>query len=239
MGRASWRRATDLALLFALVFLMAHEVTGNAVHEVLGLGMGALLGGHLALNMGWFRRRWAANLLGAANAGIVLSLLAGLAVILGSGAWISTVLPWADGGEAWTARELHVAAGSWFLLLGALHLGIHWKRALPGTLRGSWGRPHRWRSWALWAAGFVVLAAGMTEFVTGDLPPRLAMQDLFGEFVPGESPLRSLLRPASVLGAFAVLGHLGTAWLRRREGRGVAGPDAGASGYDWKPRRAI
>lgn len=226
MGRSTTRRAVDLFLLSALVALMAYPLTGNGVHEVLGLGMAALLLGHNLLNLSWYRRRWWGNAATRFDAAMNLALLACLGALLASGVLIShTVLAWGDGAEAWMAREIHVAAGCWFLVLGSLHLGRHGRRAVPAPVRGLGKGRHA--AWAVRIGALAVVVFGLTEFVNGCLIPRMLLRGLFGEFDPGEAWWRLLLRHASVVGAFGVLGHLGSERLSRsvaRKAEGTAVP---------------
>jgi hypothetical protein len=222
MVRSTIQRAVDLLLLSALVALVAYPLTGNAVHEVLGLGMAALLLGHTFLNLSWYRRRWWGNIATRLDACINLALLACLGTLLASGVLIShTLFPRSDGAEAWTVRGIHVAAGCWFLVLSSLHLGRHGRRALPAPVR-SIGKGRR-AAGAVRFAAFAVVVLGLTEFVTGSLVPRMFLQGLFGEFVPGEACGRVLSRHMAVIGAFAVLGHLGVGRLRRSRGRKAEG----------------
>lgn len=224
LDRSTARRLVDLLLLSVLLVLMAYPLTGNAVHEVLGLGLCAMLVGHNLLNFSWYRSRWNGNALVRLHAGINLLLLLSLATLLGSGALISrTVFPWAAQGEAWTARDLHVAAGCWLLLLSSVHLGIHWRRVVPPWTRDGGRRRRVLAVWARRIALVGLVAAGLTEFVTGNLMSRMFLRELFGDFVPGEPWWRFLLRHAAVIGAFAVLAAVLDGWLRRRSARKCTG----------------
>lgn len=230
----------DIFMACAVVVLMAYPLTGNAVHEILGVAMACLILAHNLLNLAWYRRSWNGNAMARTNAGVNLLLLLNIVLVLPSGVLIShTLFAWLNVGELWTARDIHVAAGCWFLVATSIHLGIHWRRALPAARKvGAWFMgPRMIRCSRL--VGFAVVAAGMTEFVRGDLVPRMAMRELFGDFVPGQSWGRVLFRQASVIGAFAILSSLVVAWLRRRSGSDSA-PNSrrgGGGGYDLDPRR--
>ena len=48
------KRAVDIAMSFLLLFLMSYQVTGQAAHEWLGMGMAALVILHQILNRKWY-----------------------------------------------------------------------------------------------------------------------------------------------------------------------------------------
>lgn len=53
--RTIWRRSTDLAMTILLPVLMAYSVTGQAVHEWMGIALILLCILHHLLNLQWLR----------------------------------------------------------------------------------------------------------------------------------------------------------------------------------------
>lgn len=48
------KRIVDACMTFLLIFLMAYQVTGEALHEWIGMAMTALVIAHQILNRRWY-----------------------------------------------------------------------------------------------------------------------------------------------------------------------------------------
>lgn len=158
------RYLTDLFMTAALVTLMAYAVTGQEIHEWLGLGAFLLFVLHHLLNGKWIRalgkgRYTAPRILQTTL--VLLLFLSMLAQMVSGIAMSRHALPFLDLPlSAATARLLHLACGYWSFVLVAVHLGLHWHvfLGLGRKLRG--GKPCS-------AAGRLVLrllAAGMAAY---------------------------------------------------------------------------
>jgi len=125
--------------------LMAYSVTGQEVHEWMGVGMFLLFLLHHGLNAAWFRSLTKGRYtpLRVLQAALVLLLLVSVAAQIVSGlAMARYALPFLNIPiPTSTARLLHLACGYWSFLLMGLHLGLHWSifLGLGRELRG--GRP--------------------------------------------------------------------------------------------------
>lgn len=128
----------DIIMTVLLLFLMAFNITGDALHEWLGIVMFALFIAHHILN-----KRWYQNLLrGKHTAFRVLQAIVNILIfvtmigLMISGIMLShyvfTFLHIYS--EMTFARKLHLILSYWAYILMALHLGFHW-RMLMGMLR--------------------------------------------------------------------------------------------------------
>ena len=123
------RRTVDAAMCVLLFFLMAYQVTGEAVHEWIGMGMTLLVIIHQILNRKWyaalFRGRY--NPYRAVTALVNILLLLSFALTAFSGMSMSGhAVPFLYGmTPASFARRAHLSLSHWAFVLMGLHLGLH------------------------------------------------------------------------------------------------------------------
>lgn len=124
----------DLLMTIFLLMLMAYQVTGEKLHEWVGLGMAVLFLIHNLLNV-----RWYGNLLKGKYAALRIfrtivnfSVLAPMLALTYSGIvmsrYVFSALP-INGGMA-TARVMHLAGSYWGFVLMSVHLGFHWSMVI-------------------------------------------------------------------------------------------------------------
>jgi hypothetical protein len=124
----------DAALLAAFVVAESFGLTGDAIHEWLGLGLGLALLVHLTLHWDWvltasgrlLRRGGRDRVLWAVN----LALLLTMTLCVASGVLISRVaLPYlgvlVPGGEFWT--RLHSITADLTIVFVGVHVGLRWR----------------------------------------------------------------------------------------------------------------
>lgn len=124
----------DMIMTVLLLFLMARQLTGDAIHEWLGAGMLILWIAHHILNRSWYSHLFQ----GRYTPMRILQTVTDFAVLLAMfGLMISGIilsrevfafLP-ISGGIA-LARPLHVLSAFWGFVLMAWHLGLHWNMIL-------------------------------------------------------------------------------------------------------------
>lgn len=136
------RYITDLLMVAALVALMAYAVTGQEIHEWLGVAAFLLFVLHHLLNLNWFRalgkgKYTAPRILQTVL--VALLFLCMLAQMVSGVAMSRHALPFLDVPISTSAaRLLHLACGYWSFVLVSLHLGLHWSvfLGLGRKLRG-------------------------------------------------------------------------------------------------------
>lgn len=124
------RHITDLLMVAALVILMAYAVTGQAVHEWLGVTTFLLFVLHHLLNINWFlvlgKGTYTAPRI-FQTVLVVLLFLSMLAQTVSGIAMSRHALPFLNVPISLsTARLLHLACGYWSFVLASIHLGLHW-----------------------------------------------------------------------------------------------------------------
>lgn len=120
----------DFLMTLSLIMLMAYQVTGEMLHEWLGVFMAALFIAHNLLDIGWYGRLFKGKYkpLRILQTVINFALLTVMFSLAYSGVLMSNYvfafLPF-NGGMAF-ARLLHLTASYWCLALVGIHLGFHW-----------------------------------------------------------------------------------------------------------------
>ena len=117
----------DLFMTIALLLLMLFQITGQQVHEYLGIMMLVLFLGHNVLNWKWYRHLFKGKyklyrcIQTILNIGILMMML-GLGY---SGMVMAQYLPFSISGSMSLVRRLHLACSYWGFVLMSIHLGMH------------------------------------------------------------------------------------------------------------------
>lgn len=214
------RYLTDLLMTAAVIALMAYALTGQKVHEWLGVGAFLLFVLHHLLNRNWFRALGKGGYppLRILQTVLVVLLFFAMMVQMVSGIAMSRhVLP----GlhillSVSTARRLHLACGYWAFVLVSLHLGLHWSifLGLGRKLRG--GKP-------LSAAGRALLrllAAGIAAYglyclLQQDIPGYMLLRTEFAFFDYEKAAVLVIIELLSMLALWVLAGHMLTKFFRR------------------------
>jgi len=125
----------DLLIFMAFLVSANPALTGNTIHEWLGLAFGAAILVHLLLHWNWLvdvLRRFFRNFFQRSRLQFVVDLLfflamtaSGFSVLLISKAVLPFVGLQLDGGRTWVS--LHRLASDAAVLLFGLHFALHWK----------------------------------------------------------------------------------------------------------------
>lgn len=178
------RHSTDLAMTLALLGLMSFSVTGQAVHEWLGLVTLFLFILHHVWNWKWFAalgkgRYTPARILQTV---LVLLLLVSVLAQIASGIAMSRhALPFLDMPVSISsARLIHLACGYWAWIFTGLHLGLHWgiflglgRKAMRGKSLPAAGR------WIMRLLAVAFAGWGIYAFFSQRIPDYLFLRTQF------------------------------------------------------------
>ena len=125
------KRIVDGVLTVLLLFLMAYQVTGDVLHECLGIGMTVTLILHHILNRKWYKALFKGKyspyriIMTAVNtlmlAAIALTALSGMSMSGHAVPFMYGLI------NVMTARTLHLAMSYWSFILMGVHIGLHIK----------------------------------------------------------------------------------------------------------------
>ncbi len=215
--RNTLRLIVDALLLLLLLCLMSYQVTGEALHEWIGVAMTLTVIVHQILNRHWY----AAIFKGKYNAYRVLSasvnvlLLAAMLATAFCGMAMSgyavPFLYWPGG--VFLVRPTHLAMSHWAFLLMGLHLGLH----LP-VMSGKWKLGERTKA-ALSVFGAVLGGLGFWLFLRNGMPNYLFFRVPFAFLDYEKAGWLVFLENALMLSAWAFLGaQLAALCLKPKKG---------------------
>ncbi len=125
------KRIVDVVLTVLLLFLMAFQVTGDVLHEWLGIGITVTLILHHILNHKWYKAVFKGKYspYRIAMTAVNTLLLVSIALTALSGMSMSGhAVPFMYGLiNVMTARKLHLAMSYWSFILMGIHIGLHMK----------------------------------------------------------------------------------------------------------------
>lgn len=211
------RLVLDFVAVGLFLGAMAYWWLDNRTHELVGTAMFALLFLHNAFNRRWYggltkTRRQPRPLV---TVFLNLTLLATMVSLLTTSVLISQTLfsGLAIGGS--TARDIHILAAYWAMLIIAIHIGMHWYLIMGVAARLSGIRePSLLRSSALRALSFAAAIYGACVFHQLDIGSRLLLIPTMQFWDFNEDTVGFFVRHAALIALFACLGHYGSVLLQ-------------------------
>mgnify|MGYP003356915661 FL=1 len=207
------RKIVDAVLTVLLLCLMAYQVTGEALHEWIGVGMTVMLIVHHILNIRWygslFKGRY--NAWRIVTITVNMLLLASIALTAFCGMSMSAhATPFLYGMVSVSfARRMHLAFSFWSFILMGLHLGLH-VPAMTAKLKP--GRPVK----TILPAVLTVLAGiGLWLLIRNGIPDYIFFRTPFAFLDYEKAPVLVFLENLAQLFFFAFVGA-NTARLIRR-----------------------
>lgn len=211
----------DILMTVLLLGLMAYHLTGQLMHEWMGVSLFALITIHLILNDGWLRRLHKGEytplrIFQTVKNGLIALTFLGLMV---SGIMMSRYVFGflrVSGGVA-IARTLHHVSTYWFFVLISMHLGFHWSMIM-GILRKVFakGKPSRTRTVILRIIALLIAAFGIYAFMEHQMGAYMLNQIQFSFFDYDQSPFLFFLEYIAVKGLFTAAGHYLSLALKRK-----------------------
>ena len=198
------RTIVDVGMLLALLCLMAYPITGEALHEWIGVGMTALLIIHHILNNRWYRSLFK----GKYNAYRILStvtntlLLCSIALTAFCGMSMSShAVPFLYGmANTVFARTAHLALAYWSFALMGFHLGLH----LPAIMAKI--KPNKAAKIVCAAAFTVTACLGLWLFIRSGIPDYMLFRTHFAFFDYEKAATLVFLENIAIESFFAFLG---------------------------------
>ena len=125
------KRIVDVGMIVLLFLLMAYQVTGEAAHEWIGMGMTCLVIIHQILNRKWYKSLFKGkyNPTRFVMTTVIILLIASFILTAFCGMSMSShAVPFLYGiAPVFFARRMHLSMSHWSFVLMGLHLGLHIK----------------------------------------------------------------------------------------------------------------
>lgn len=160
----------DFLMTVLLLLLMSYQITGQELHEWIGIGMLVLFVTHNLLNFRWYGSlcKGKYKCLRMVQMVINFSLLLTMICLGFSGIVMSrhVFAAFSIHGPMATARSMHLSASYWGFVLMSIHLGFHWSRILGMFRKLLKGKKKLGIIlWILWGAMVWLAGCGLYLFI--------------------------------------------------------------------------
>lgn len=131
-NKQKYKILIDLFMTIALLLLMLFQITGQQVHEYLGIMMLVLFLGHNVLNWKWYRHLFKGKykLYRCIQTILNISILMMMLGLGYSGMVMAQYLPFSISGSMSLVRRLHLACSYWGFVLMSMHFGMHLRQMM-------------------------------------------------------------------------------------------------------------
>ncbi len=228
------KRIIDLAMIILLPLLMAEIIIGQEIHEWLGTAMIALFIAHHILNFKWWKGFFKGSYTPSRAFGtaIDLLLLLDMLTLCISGIMMSGFVFrfLYISGNMILARQLHLFASYWGLILMSAHLGMHIQMLMTaGRKLFHLSEKNFARAWVLRAVSILLSVYGVYAFVIQQIPHYLFLQTHFVMFDETKPTAVYFAETAAMIVLFAFVAHYVNKLLKA-----IKSPQKNAKGYGWK-----
>ena len=206
------KRCVDVMLTLVLLFLMAYQVTGDALHEWLGIGMTVIVIAHQVLNRKWYTAitngkykpyRIALTIIDC------LLLLCFFTTAFCGMAMSSHAVPFMNGViSSMLARKMHLALSYWSFVLMGIHIGFH-LITLTSKLKKKSAKA---TVFAVWAA---VSASGFWLFIKANIFRYMFFTTHFAFLDYDKNAIIVIVENLVMLIAWAFTGYLASKALKQ------------------------
>ena len=212
----------DLLMTAGLLFLMAFQITGEALHEWIGAGMLILFLLHNILNVRWYGNllKGKYHALRVFRTVVNLMLLVSMLVQAYSGIVLSrhvfAFLP-INSGMA-IARVLHLAGAYWGFVLMSVHLGLHWSMIMRMFQKLPMQKENAARNIVLRIGAAAIALYGAVCFINADIPAYMLLRTEFAFFDYDKSTVQVFVEYIAMMGLWVWVSYYASKMLIRMSG---------------------
>lgn len=219
-----FRLVNDLVMTVLMLIAMAYYITGNMIHEVVGVVVLVLFIVHNFLNRRWYKAilKGKHNFRRILQIGLNLLFLVAMVVMIICGILISSdIFPFIQVNNDMIFRQIHVQTAYWGFIIMAVHIGLSWGMIINSVLRmtGITGTS-RFRTIMLRILAVLIVAYGVHSSFEGEMGSKLFIYNPFGWF-NDDSTIRFLINHLSIMGIYIAGTHYALKFIQRQEQRAV------------------
>ncbi|MDM7920570.1 MAG: DUF4405 domain-containing protein [Methanosarcina sp.] len=216
-----FKLAVDLFMAVLLLVSMASQLTGNTIHELLGVSLLSLFIVHNVLNRRWYQKvlKGKHNVRRVLNTAVNLLLLVNMMLLAVSSVMISRAvfafIP-VDGGLI--ARQMHILATYWGFILISIHIGMHW-RMIIGAARKILGITalNCYSRFALRVMTVLVAVYGAYAFFAREIGSRLILYYTYSYWNFDESAMFFFTDYLSIMGVYICVTYYVLKFVQNRK----------------------
>jgi hypothetical protein len=210
----------DLVMTVLMLVAMAYHITGNTIHELVGVFMLIFFIVHNILNRRWYKT----IIKGKYNAQRILKIavnmlfLVSMVVVMISSVPISQdIFPFFPINNDMSVRQIHVMTAYWGFIFMAIHIGLSWG-AIINAVRKMTGitGTSRIRTIALRVIAVLIVVYGVKTSFKTDMGSKLTIYNPFG-WNSDESTMGFLIGYLSVMGIYICGTHYALKFVKKQE----------------------
>ena len=213
-----FRILIDIAMTILFLVLMAYHVTGNSLHEWLGVTLFLLFIVHHVLNFRWykglFKGKYTASrvLMAAVN----LLLFAAMVGMMISGIMLSReVFSFLDLRAGMFGRRLHMVSTAWGFCLMAAHVGLHW--GMGAAMMKKLPVSGKWAGIIARVVAALLALYGIYAFISQQIGKRMLLLMEYAFFDYGEPAIFFFADYICILVLFAALSYYLAKLLQKKK----------------------
>ncbi len=213
--KQKFRQVIDILMTLLLLFLMAYQITGEMLHEWIGMWMTLLVILHQILNRKWyaalFKGKYNAYRVVSAALNVLLLLSFAFTAFCGM-AMSNYATPFLYGmAKISFVRQMHLSMSHYSFVLMGLHIGMH----VPIMLNGLSEK----RKTEVYIACSLLAAVGLCLFVKNGCFDYILFKEAFAFLDYDKSALLVLLENTLMLLFWGFVGAQGALLLQKKEKR--------------------
>lgn len=199
------RLGIDLVMTALMLVAMAYYITGNIIHEFVGILLVALFIIHNVLNRKWYKTiiKGKYNVRRILSVKVNLLFLLSMIVVIVSSVPVSIDLfPYIASSNDMIWRQIHVIASYWGFIFMAVHIGMSWGMII-NSVRKMVGITHtsRIRTIVLRVLAVLIVIYGVQTSLERDIGYKLTIYNPFGSGFD-DTAIGFLLDYLSIMGIY-------------------------------------
>lgn len=214
------RLVIDFSMTVLMLVAMAYHITGNAIHELVGVFLLVLFLLHNILNRRWYKTIFK----GKHNFRRILSLIVNLlflvsmTVVMVSSVPISQdIFPFIPINNDMILRKIHVLTSYWGFIFMAVHIGLSWGTMLNAARKMTGiTNPSRIRTFTLRVIAMLFVVYGVQASFERDMVYKLTIYNPFG-WGFDESTMEFILDYLSIMGIYIAGTHYALKIVQKQE----------------------
>jgi len=204
-----------------MLLAMAYYLTGNTIHEFIGVTVFVQFIVHNFLNRKWYKAilKGKYNFRRILQLGINLLFLATMSVMMISAVFISSDLfSFIIINNDMTLRQIHVQTAYWGFIIMAVHIGLSWEIIISSARRmtGIKGKC-RIRTIVLRVLAVLIVFYGVNSSFEREVGSKLLIYNPFGWYTNDQSYIGFLIDHLSIMGIYICGTHYALKIIQRQE----------------------
>ncbi len=224
-----FKLVNDIVMTVLMLITIAYYITGNTIHEFLGVSVLVLFIVHNFLNRRWYSTilKGKHNLRRILQIGLNLLFLVVMTVMMICGILISSdIFPFIPVNNDMIYRQLHVQTAYWGFIIMAVHIGFSWSMII-NSVRKMTGitSTSRIRTIALRTLSVLIVIYGVHSSIEREMGSKLMIYSPFGFGFNDNSTIRFLIDHLAIMGIYICGTHYALKFIQKQEQRAVQKTD--------------